>query len=94
MLAIQLKSVECGSGAVPEPDKVAVAGEFVAVLINETDPDAVPLALGANVRVTGRVVPAGIVAGKVNPVTLNPVPVTFAAESDTEPVPVLDRVTA
>lgn len=77
----------------PLPDKDTAAGEFVAVLTNETDPDAVPLVDGANVSVTGRVAPAAIVAGNVNPVIVNPEPVTLAAESARDPVPVLDRVT-
>jgi hypothetical protein len=70
-----------------------VAGEFVAVLTNETDPEAVPLVAGVNETVTGRLAPAAIDAGKVNPETANPDPVTFAAESVTDPVPVFERVT-
>lgn len=93
MLAFQLRSVEWGSGATPVPDSDAVAGEFVAVLTNETDPDAAPLVPGVNVRVTWLVVPAAIANGNVNPVTLNPDPVTLAAETVTEPVPVFERVT-
>jgi hypothetical protein len=93
VLAFQLRSVECGSGATPVPDRDAVAGEFVAVLTKETVPLAAPLVPGVNVRVTCFVVPAAIATGNVRPVTLNPDPVTFAAETVTEPVPVLVRVT-
>lgn len=93
VLAFQLRSVECGSGAVPDPDRLAVAGELVAVLTKETDPVAAPLAAGANVTVTCFVVPAAIATGSVNPETLNPVPVTFAALTVTELVPVFESVT-
>jgi hypothetical protein len=93
LLALQLRSAECGSGAVPVPDSVAVAGEFVAVLTKDTDPFAGPLAAGANLRVTCLFVPAAIVTGNVRPVTLKPEPVTFAALTVTDPVPVLDSVT-
>jgi hypothetical protein len=92
VLALQLKSVEWGRGAVPEPDKLAVVGEFVAVLTKETDPELVPLTDGANDTVTGSVVPAAMVTGKVRPVTLKPDPVTLAAERVTDPVPVFERV--
>lgn len=93
MLAFQLKSVECGSGATPVPVRVAVAGELVALLTNETDPDAAPLEPGVNVSVTCLLPPAAIAAGSVSPVTLKPDPAGFAAETVTEPVPVFDRVT-
>lgn len=93
MLAIQLRSVECGRGAVPDPERLAVAGEFVAVLTNETEPDAAPLWLDVKVKVTGRVLPAAIVAGSVKPVTLKSEPLTFAAETFTDPVPVFESVT-
>ena len=85
--------MEWGSGATPVPDRDAVAGEFVAVLTKDTVPLAAPLVPGVNVRVTCFVVPAAIESGNVSPVALNPDPVTFAAETATEPVPVFESIT-
>lgn len=93
MLPTQLRSTECDCGATPVPDSDTVAGEFVALLTNETDPENGPLIAGANLIVTVLVAPAAIVAGKVNPVVLNTPPVKFAAETVTDPVPVLESVT-
>jgi hypothetical protein len=93
VLAFQLRSTECCTGTVPVPDSVTDAGEFVALLTNETVPEAVPLVWGANEMVTLCVPPGPTVNGKLAPVRLNPIPVKFAADTDTAAVPVFDSVT-
>jgi len=94
VLALQLRSTECCTGNVPDPESVAVAGEFVALLTNETDPVADPVVSGANESVTLAVLPAAMVIGIAVPVMLNPDPVKFALETETDPVPVFESVTA
>jgi hypothetical protein len=66
---------------------------LVALLTNETDPENGPLIDGANTIVTAFVAPAAIDAGNVRPVALKTPPVKLAAETVTDPVPVLERVT-
>jgi hypothetical protein len=63
------------------------------LLTNDTEPDAGPLTAGANSIVTVFVAPAAMVTGKVSPVALNTPPVKLAAETVTEPPPVLVSVT-
>ena len=85
----------CCTGAVPEPLSATVAGEFVALLTNETLPAALPLADGAKLTLPVWLAPAVKVNGKVNPLTLNPEPVDgLAEETVTEELPVLDSLTA
>jgi hypothetical protein len=93
VLPTQLRSTECGCGATPVPDSDTVAGEFVALLTNETDPENGPLIAGAKLIATVLVAPAAIVTGSVRPVALNTPPVKLAAESVTDPLPVLDNIT-
>ena len=92
VLALQLRSTECCTGTVPEPERDIVVGEFVALLTNETVPDAAPLVWGANEMVTFCVLPAATVSGRLTPLRLNPIPVKFAADTDTAAVPVLESV--
>jgi hypothetical protein len=92
VLALQLRSTECCTGTVPEPERDMVVGEFVALLTNETVPAAAPLVWGANAMVTFCVLPAATVSGRLTPLRLNPIPVKFAAETDTDAVPVFDNV--
>jgi hypothetical protein len=93
VLPTQPRSTECGCGATPVPDSDTAAGEFVALLTNETDPEKGPLMAGVNAIVTVLVPPAAIVIGNVNPVALNTPPVMLAAETVTDPVPVFESVT-
>lgn len=58
-----------------------------------TDPEKVPLPVGAYEIETCFFPPGVIVDGNTRPLTLNPVPVKFAAETVTEVVPVLLNVT-
>jgi hypothetical protein len=76
------------------PDNATVAGEFVALLTNETDPEARPLTPGMKLIVTFFDEPAAIVAGRFKPVELKTPPVKLAAVTVTDPVPELESVTA
>jgi hypothetical protein len=92
-VACQFKLAVCCTAAVPEPLSVAVAGELVALLTNETLPEAVPLLEGAKVNVALLLPAAATVNGKVSPVTPNPEPVKLAEETVTDELPVLLRFT-
>ena len=74
------------------PVKETTAGELLALLTNDTEPENGPLTSGAKVNVTLRVAPAAIVIGKVEFVLKTP-PVKFAADTDTDVLPVLESVT-
>lgn len=74
------------------PERVTVAGEFVALLTNETEPEMAPLVLGVYVSVTCLLAPALMVRGRLNPVTLKSDPTTLAADTVTEPVPLFVKV--
>jgi hypothetical protein len=56
-------------------------GEFVALLTNETLPEAAPAELGANVTVNGTLCPALTVTGNEIPLTEYPAPVQFADDT-------------
>jgi len=62
---------------IPEPLRVMLAGELVAVLTTETLPALLPTTVG--VKRTVRVVfcPAATVTGGVSPLVLKPAPETF-----------------
>lgn len=92
-LACQLSMAVCCTVAVPEPLSATVAGEFVALLTNETLPEAVPLLEGAKVKLALLLAAAASVNGKVSPVTPNPEPVKLAEETVTDELPVLLRFT-
>jgi hypothetical protein len=76
--------------AVPLPVKDTVAGEFEALLTKDNDPLAVPVACGEKVTLKVALLPTAIVAGNDGPLTLYPVPVTFAADTVTDTSPVFD----
>jgi hypothetical protein len=69
-LACQLKSTECASGVKADPETDTTAGELLALLTNETEPDAVPGAVGANLMDAVVLAPTATVFGRVRPVTL------------------------
>lgn len=92
-MACQFNVAVCCSVAVPEPLSVAVAGEVVALLTNETLPKAVPLLEGVKVKLAFLLAAAASVNGKVSPVTPNPEPVKLAEETVTDELPVLLRFT-
>ena len=93
VLAFQVRSTECCTGTVPDPENETTAGEFVALLTNDTVPEAGPLVWGTNEIVTLFVAPAASVSGRARPLVLNPMPVKFAAETETDAVPVFESVT-
>lgn len=64
-----------------------VSGEPVALLVMETLPLALPAEVGANCAVNEVFAPALIVAGKVSPLIVKPVPVALAAVIVTLAVP-------
>jgi hypothetical protein len=72
----------------PLPDKLIVAGEFVALLAKLTFPLAAPAAVGANWTVTGTDCPAVKVSPELTPLTVNPAPETFTADIVTLEFPV------
>jgi hypothetical protein len=53
----------------PVPDNVSMSGELEALLTKETLPVELPTVCGANVTVKGALCPAGIVTGKVIPLS-------------------------
>lgn len=69
-----------GLGAVPE------------LLVNATEPLEAPPAVGAKTTEPAALPPAAIVRGKVNPVTVYPVPVGVIAVTVSDAVPVFCRV--
>jgi hypothetical protein len=79
----------CCTVAVPEPLSATVAGEFVALLTNETLPEAVPLPEGEKVKLAFWLAAAASVNGKVSPLRPNPEPVKLAEETVTAELPVL-----
>ena len=78
----------------PEPLSATVAGEFVALLTNETLPEAVPLLDGAKVKLPFLLAAAASVNGKVIPLRPNPEPVKLTDETVTAELPVLLSVSA
>src|SRR5580704_17089870 len=78
-LGVQERLTECCGGGVPVPVQNSTVGEFEALLVNETLPDAAPVADRVNVTVNCTCWPAGIVKGKDgNPLTPNAEPVTIS----------------
>lgn len=63
------------------------------MLVIETLPLALPATVGVNVAVNEVFAPALIVAGRVSPLMLNPVPLALAAVMVTLAVPVFVSVT-
>ena len=53
------------------PDIVCTAGEFEALLTNDSEADVAPLAAGVNVMLKGADCPAGTVIGKLIPESAN-----------------------
>ena len=66
--------------ATPVPESGIDAGDPGALLTSDTDPEAAPAPVGPNATVKVVPAPAAIVAGKLRPVMLNPVPDTAACE--------------
>lgn len=81
-------------GAAPVPVKVSVFGELLALLVIDTFPVTGPAEVGANFTVIVVEAPAFMVTGVVNPVWLNPAPVTSTWEIVRAAVPGFDTVTA
>ena len=90
------KSIDAGDieicDCTPVPLSAIVAGELVALLITDTAPLKLPLAVGANATLNEVDCPALSVVGDI-PLTVKPLPVTLSFDSETLPVPVFVRVT-
>src|SRR5260370_31809725 len=80
------------AGLAPMPASCTVLVAFPA-LINATLPVTLPGICGANVTVKEGDLPRAVVAGRFNPVALNPAPVTFICETVTVALPLLVTVT-
>jgi hypothetical protein len=76
----------------PVPLKAMVAGELVALLITDTEPLKLPLAVGANATLKEVDCPAPSVVDD-RPLTVKPLPVTLSLDTETLPVPVFVSVT-
>ena len=71
--------------AVPVPLRGRLTGPLEALLVNVSDPDAVPLAVGLKVALNVRLCPAGMVNGKDTPVKANCEPLLASADTVTLP---------
>ena len=76
----------------PVPLSAMLAGELVALLITDTAPLKLPLAVGANATLNEVDCPALSVTGD-SPLAVKPLPVTLSFDSETLPVPVFVNVT-
>ena len=68
VLALQVRSTGCRTGATPVPDRETVAGDPVALLTTETLPFTLPAAVGLNWTVRLRFCEGVSVAGVLPPV--------------------------
>src|ERR1700722_359069 len=74
--AVQERLTLCCGGGVPVPVNDSTAGECEALLVNETLPEAAPVAGGVNVTVYWTFCPAGITMGnEASPLNANAAPV-------------------
>jgi hypothetical protein len=92
-LTLGVPSVNCACPAVPVPLNAIVSGEFGRLLAIEIDPDAAPVAVGANFTPNVTLCPAVSVCGVVKPVVLNAAPETVAELMFTFAVPPFVSVT-
>lgn len=74
-LGVQLRFAVWLSGAVPDPDRETVVGEFAALLVTVTVPEKLPVVVGAKTTLKAVDCPAESVRGRAKPVRLNPTPV-------------------
>jgi hypothetical protein len=86
-------SVNCACPAVPVPLNAIVSGELGRLLAIEIDPEAAPVAVGANFTPNVTLCPAASVCGVVRPVVLNAAPETVAELMFTFAVPPFVSVT-
>ena len=91
MLAVQLRLTEWEACA-PEPESEIERGEFVAVLMTDTLPVALPVAVGANRMLKLAACPGDNKTGGTRPLALKLLPVTLTWEMETFELPVFVRV--
>jgi len=80
-------------GWIPVPLSEMANGEFVALLETLTNPDKLPMVVGANVIPKEALWPAASVSGRVEGANVKPEPVSLIAELVTLELPVLEMVT-
>lgn len=93
VLAVQDSVAECASTCVPIPESEMLIGEFAALLVTVTLPDAVTADAGVKITPNVAVCPAPIICPAVTPDELNPVPVTFTDAIVTVELPLFVSVT-
>lgn len=79
----QERLTSCCVAAVPVPVSDSTAGEFTALLTNESVPAAAPELVGEKCTVRGTLCPAATVRGKEIPLTVNSELVVVAEETTT-----------
>ena len=85
--------VTAGAAAIPVPDREMVSVEQPEAQLRDTLPVTLPVDAGSNLTVNAVLPSTPRVRGSVNPVMLNPDPVTVAVEIWASAVPELVRVT-
>jgi hypothetical protein len=93
VLAVQVSVTECATGCTPVPERVIVAGEFVALLAIVTLPVMLPAAVGENVTFKIAVCPGVRIRPAEMPLAVKPGPVRLTLEMVTLELPVLESVT-
>ncbi len=88
---VGVTAICAADGLTPDPLRLTVVGEFVALLGNESVVETVPVDDGAKLTATVALPPAAIESGNVTPVTVNPQQ-TLGADIDALEVPVFDSV--
>ena len=88
-------TLETNSGveAMPEPLAEITSGELGALLVMETEPVALPAALGEKTTLNVLYWPGAMFVGRAKPEVENPDPLTVTLEMVTVPVPVFCKVT-
>lgn len=80
-------------GAIPIPVRDSTVVELEALLVNDSDPETVPLALGLKATLNDEFWPAGIVNGRVAPLRTN-CELLLASEDTVTLAPIALRVRA
>jgi hypothetical protein len=93
VLATQLKVAECATGCTPMPDRVTIAGEFVASLVTVTLPVAFPVPAGVKVTLRVAVCPGVKIWPVEIPLAANPAPEMLTLDTVTFEFPALVNVT-
>jgi hypothetical protein len=93
VLAFQVSVTECATGWTPVPERVIVAGEFVALLATVTLPVRLPAAAGENVTSSVALCPGARIRPVETPLAVKPGPARVILEIVTFEVPAFESVT-